>query len=114
MRRYHDDCHADAYLIDAQDHGRLIDSWDVFGMRRLLLSCLYLRFGPIITQDLNVSLFLFANKQCSPRSFTAMQPCMTTSEMRRAQGSGLVRMRMRRWKKASDDSELGCYRRVSA
>lgn len=30
--RYYDDCHAVAYVIDAEDRERLSEGWEVFGM----------------------------------------------------------------------------------
>ncbi|EIN11551.1 P-loop containing nucleoside triphosphate hydrolase protein [Punctularia strigosozonata HHB-11173 SS5] len=56
--RYYDDCHAVAYVIDAEDRERLSECWEVF---ESVLSS---------PQILGVPLLLLANKQDSPRSLT--------------------------------------------
>ena len=33
--KYYDDCHAVVYVVDAVDHERLSEGWEVFGMRSL-------------------------------------------------------------------------------
>ncbi|OSX65884.1 hypothetical protein POSPLADRAFT_1043463 [Postia placenta MAD-698-R-SB12] len=56
--RYYDDCHAVAFVIDAQDRDRLAEGWEVFDS---VLS------SPKI---LDVPLLLLANKQDSPQSLS--------------------------------------------
>jgi len=35
--KYYDDCHAVAYVIDAEDRERLSEGWEVFGMASFVL-----------------------------------------------------------------------------
>ncbi|KIM75986.1 hypothetical protein PILCRDRAFT_661386 [Piloderma croceum F 1598] len=56
--RYYDDCHAVAYVIDADDRERLSEGWEVFDS---VLSA---------PQILGVPLLLLANKQDSPQSLS--------------------------------------------
>ncbi|KAJ7071935.1 P-loop containing nucleoside triphosphate hydrolase protein [Mycena amicta] len=56
--RYYDDCHAVAYVIDAQDRERLSEGWEVF---ETVLSA---------PQILNVPLLLIANKQDAPNALS--------------------------------------------
>ncbi|EGO00328.1 hypothetical protein SERLA73DRAFT_180854 [Serpula lacrymans var. lacrymans S7.3] len=56
--RYYDDCHALAYVIDAQDRERLSEGWEVFDS---VLSA---------PQILGIPLLLLANKQDSPDSLS--------------------------------------------
>ncbi|KAJ7873925.1 P-loop containing nucleoside triphosphate hydrolase protein [Mycena olivaceomarginata] len=56
--RYYDDCHAVAYIIDAEDRERLSEGWEVF---ESVLSA---------PQILNVPLLLIANKQDSPQALS--------------------------------------------
>ncbi|VDB96158.1 unnamed protein product [Peniophora sp. CBMAI 1063] len=56
--RYYDDCHAVAFVIDAEDRERLGEGWDVFDS---VLSA---------PQILGVPLLLLANKQDSPHSLS--------------------------------------------
>lgn len=59
--RYYDDCHAVAYVIDAQDRERLSEGWEVFDT---VLSS---------PQTLNIPLLLLANKQDSPSSLSVSE-----------------------------------------
>ncbi|KAJ7091945.1 P-loop containing nucleoside triphosphate hydrolase protein [Mycena belliarum] len=56
--RYYDDCHAVAYVIDAEDRERLSEGWEVFDS---VLSA---------PQILNIPLLLIANKQDSPQALS--------------------------------------------
>ncbi|KAF9001806.1 P-loop containing nucleoside triphosphate hydrolase protein [Hymenopellis radicata] len=56
--RYYDDCHAVAYVIDADDRERLSEGWEVFDT---VLSA---------PQILGLPLLLLANKQDSPQSLS--------------------------------------------
>ncbi|KAJ7212923.1 P-loop containing nucleoside triphosphate hydrolase protein [Mycena pura] len=56
--RYYDDCHAVAYVIDAEDRERLSEGWEVFDS---VLSA---------PQILNVPLLLIANKQDSSNALS--------------------------------------------
>ncbi|KII92646.1 hypothetical protein PLICRDRAFT_695970 [Plicaturopsis crispa FD-325 SS-3] len=56
--RYYDDCHAVAYVIDADDRERLSEGWEVFDS---VLSA---------PQILGIPLLLLANKQDSPQSLS--------------------------------------------
>ncbi|KAK7005948.1 P-loop containing nucleoside triphosphate hydrolase protein [Favolaschia claudopus] len=56
--RYYDDCHAVAYVIDAEDRERLSEGWEVFDS---VLSS---------PQILNIPLLLIANKQDSPQALS--------------------------------------------
>ncbi|KAF7323172.1 hypothetical protein HMN09_00097700 [Mycena chlorophos] len=56
--KYYDDCHAVAYVIDAEDRERLSEGWEVFDS---VLSA---------PQILNVPLLLVANKQDSPNALS--------------------------------------------
>nr|GAT60062.1 predicted protein [Mycena chlorophos] len=56
--KYYDDCHAVAYVIDAEDRERLSEGWEVFDS---VLSA---------PQILNVPLLLIANKQDSPNALS--------------------------------------------
>ncbi|KAJ7282788.1 P-loop containing nucleoside triphosphate hydrolase protein [Mycena rebaudengoi] len=56
--RYYDDCHAVAYVVDAEDRERLSEGWEVFDS---VLSA---------PQILNVPLLLLANKQDSPNALS--------------------------------------------
>ncbi|KAJ7773012.1 P-loop containing nucleoside triphosphate hydrolase protein [Mycena metata] len=59
--KYYDDCHAVAYVIDAEDRERLSEGWEVFDS---VLSA---------PQILNVPLLLIANKQDSPHALSASE-----------------------------------------
>ncbi|KAG2031141.1 P-loop containing nucleoside triphosphate hydrolase protein [Suillus americanus] len=59
--RYYDDCHAVAYVIDAQDRERISEGWEVFDT---VLSS---------PQTLNIPLLLLANKQDSPSSLSVSE-----------------------------------------
>ncbi|KAJ7646798.1 P-loop containing nucleoside triphosphate hydrolase protein [Roridomyces roridus] len=56
--KYYDDCHAVAYVIDAEDRERLSEGWEVFDS---VLSS---------PQILNIPLLLIANKQDSPSALS--------------------------------------------
>ncbi|KAJ7782332.1 P-loop containing nucleoside triphosphate hydrolase protein [Mycena maculata] len=56
--KYYDDCHAVAYVIDAEDRERLSEGWEVFDS---VLSA---------PQILNIPLLLIANKQDSPQALS--------------------------------------------
>ncbi|KAJ7097313.1 P-loop containing nucleoside triphosphate hydrolase protein, partial [Mycena belliarum] len=56
--RYYDDCHAVAYVIDAEDRERLSEGWEVFDS---VISA---------PQILNIPLLLIANKQDSPQALS--------------------------------------------
>ncbi|KAF7315855.1 hypothetical protein MIND_00102000 [Mycena indigotica] len=56
--RYYDDCHAVAFVVDAEDKERLSEGWEVF---ETVLSA---------PQILNVPLLLIANKQDSPNALS--------------------------------------------
>ncbi|CAK5265425.1 unnamed protein product [Mycena citricolor] len=56
--RYYEDCHAVAYVIDAEDRERLGEGWEVFDS---VLSA---------PQILNIPLLLIANKQDSPQALS--------------------------------------------
>lgn len=77
--RYYDNCHAVAYVIDAQDRERLSEGWDVFGTLRVTFNnatSLTFRFIDSVLsspQILNVPLLLLANKQDSPESLSATE-----------------------------------------
>lgn len=59
--RYYDECHAVAYVVDAQDHDQLEEGWEVFDG---VLSA---------PQILDVPLLLLANKQDSPGSMSVQE-----------------------------------------
>jgi ADP-ribosylation factor related protein 1 len=81
--RYYDDCHAVAYVIDAQDRERLSEGLEVFGTFTYLRSALsqlqtpheLLCVDSVLSspQILNVPLLLLANKQDSPESLSATE-----------------------------------------
>jgi ADP-ribosylation factor related protein 1 len=79
--RYYDDCHAVAYVIDAEDRDRLSEGWEVFGTHAsaLVHSHSIRRFtgnkgieDVVLSapQILGVPLLLLANKQDSPASLS--------------------------------------------
>ncbi|KAF7322009.1 hypothetical protein MKEN_00723600 [Mycena kentingensis (nom. inval.)] len=59
--KYYDDCHAVAYVIDAEDRERLSEGWEVF---EFVLSA---------PQILNIPLLLIANKQDSPNALSVAE-----------------------------------------
>lgn len=81
--RYYDDCHAVAYVIDAQDRERLSEGLEVFGTFTYLKSATSQLQTPhesrcvdsVLSspQILNVPLLLLANKQDSPESLSATE-----------------------------------------
>ncbi|KAG5646242.1 hypothetical protein DXG03_004069 [Asterophora parasitica] len=58
--KYYDDCHAVAYIIDAEDRERLGEGWEVFETDAVLSA----------PQILGIPLLLLANKQDSPLSLS--------------------------------------------
>lgn len=75
--RYYDDCHAVVFVLDAEDHERLAEGWEVFG-KALFPSCRRLFTLTVRVLDsvlsapqiLGVPLLLLANKQDSPLSLS--------------------------------------------